>query len=86
MLKLVILTCAFYFGPSVCQENFIKWGPTVIFENGDYYGQSALDKTSGTQVPHGTGTYISKQGTLLYAGKWWRGYMHGHGNRYYAVS
>jgi hypothetical protein len=68
------------------EDNFIKWGPSVYFENGEYWGQSALDATTGTQVPHGTGTYISKQGQLLYAGNWWRGYMHGRGNRYFAVS
>jgi hypothetical protein len=83
---LVLLTV--YCTPPIIlgQEDFIQWGPSVTFENGDYWGQSALDETSGTQVPHGTGTYISKQGSLLYAGKWWRGYMHGRGNRYFAVS
>ena len=77
-----------YYTPSTIlgQEDFIQWGPSVTFVNGDYWGQSALDETSGTQVPHGTGTYISKQGNLLYAGKWWKGYMHGRGNRYFAVS
>ena len=75
-----ILSCG------VAEESFIKWGPSVNFEHGDYWGQSALDATTGTQVPHGMGTYISRQGHLLYAGKWWRGYMHGRGNRYFAVS
>ena len=70
----------------LAEDSFIKWGPSVNFEHGDYWGQSALDATTGTQVPHGTGTYISRQGHLLYAGKWWRGYMHGRGNRYFAVS
>ena len=67
------------------EDEFIKWGPSVTFKNGEYWGQSAVDVTTGYQVPHGTGTYISKQGHLLYAGKWWKGYMHGRGNRFYAV-
>ncbi len=84
---LLLVWIIIYFKPSTIlgQKDFIHWGPSVAFENGDYWGQSALDETSGTQVPHGTGTYISKQGNLLYAGSWWRGYMHGRGNRYFAV-
>ena len=86
VLKLLAICGIICFLPIFCDEEFIQWGPSVLFENGEYWGQSALDATSGTQVPHGTGTYISKQGHLLYAGKWWRGYMHGRGNRYFAVS
>ena len=86
VLKLLMLFATSSFSPISCDEEIIKWGPSVSYENGEYWGQSALDVTSGTQVPHGTGTYISKQGQLLYDGKWWKGYMHGSGKRFFSVS
>jgi hypothetical protein len=34
----------------VAAEDFVKWGPSVAYENGDYWGQSVLDAQTGIQV------------------------------------
>ncbi len=49
------------------------WGPTFLYDNGKYFGQTLCSETGDCEVPHGNGTYLTKDGKEVYSGEWWQG-------------
>lgn len=66
------------FGQCVEDEDYdltlLSLIPTIDFSSGgQYYGQHVVDNLTGRKVPQGIGSFISKDGNVLYAGRWENG-------------
>ena len=50
-----------------------QFGPSVVFNNGKYWGENYLDPDLGIHIPHGRGTYLSDDKSVKFNGFWEHG-------------